>query len=432
MILRKKEELLSLENPVQFIFSHSALGVGWDNPNVFNIATLSNSYSETKKRQEIGRGLRICVNQKGERVYDPLDVKDDERINRLNVFPNESYETFVEQYQSEIREVYGDEKEGAGIGHTNKGKPDKIKSIQTQKDSIKKAFDEFWNRMSRKTDFSVSFDEEKLVKLCAEALSSIKISDYRVQLQGTEIVDISEDGIAEHNLGHIFRDAIASYSPVDIVEEISENTQLSYNTIFNIFRRIKDKSELVKNPPVFLHNAIIKINQIELNEMVRGIKYELTGESIPFNFGDVSFDKTNQTKIADTPNRGFWNKLKVDSDIEKYFAEEADRDNEVLCLLKLPDYYTIPTPAGPYTPDFGLVLSRTNLDDGSTEDFNFVIEIKATNDINNTKVLRQSEINKIKCAVKHFESLGVEARFEAPVKEYEEFKKKVENGNLTQ
>jgi len=65
LILRGKEELLTLSNPVQFVFSHSALGVGWDNPNVFNIATLNNSYSETKKRQEIGRGLRICVNQKG-------------------------------------------------------------------------------------------------------------------------------------------------------------------------------------------------------------------------------------------------------------------------------------------------------------------------------------------------------------------------------
>ena len=76
LILRDKERLLSLDNPVEFIFSHSALGVGWDNPNVFNIATLNQSYSEIKKRQEIGRGLRICVNTSGERVYDPPMIKE--------------------------------------------------------------------------------------------------------------------------------------------------------------------------------------------------------------------------------------------------------------------------------------------------------------------------------------------------------------------
>ncbi len=60
-ILKRKEELLRIGNPVEFIFSHFALGVGWDNPNIFNIATLNQSYSEIKKRQEIGRGLRICT-----------------------------------------------------------------------------------------------------------------------------------------------------------------------------------------------------------------------------------------------------------------------------------------------------------------------------------------------------------------------------------
>ena len=95
LILKKKDELLDINNPVQFIFSHSALGVGWDNPNIFNIATLNASYSEVRKRQEIGRGLRICVNQAGERVYG-------NDINELTIVPNESYESFVAQYQQEI------------------------------------------------------------------------------------------------------------------------------------------------------------------------------------------------------------------------------------------------------------------------------------------------------------------------------------------
>ena len=120
LIFKGKEELFNHYKPVQFIFSHSALGVGWDNPNVFNIATLNTAYSEIRKRQEIGRGLRICVNQDGHRIYDALNVEDTERINQLTVIPNETYETFVTQYQEEIKEVYGTTKAGAGLTHTHK------------------------------------------------------------------------------------------------------------------------------------------------------------------------------------------------------------------------------------------------------------------------------------------------------------------------
>lgn len=121
LILKSKEELLSLDNPVEFIFSHSALGVGWDNPNVFNIATLNQSYSEVKKRQEIGRGLRICVNQDGQRVYDPITTQEGAEVNLLTVIPNETYETFVSQYQSEIIEIYGTSNAGAETRNNHKG-----------------------------------------------------------------------------------------------------------------------------------------------------------------------------------------------------------------------------------------------------------------------------------------------------------------------
>ncbi len=106
-ILRDKEALLDLANPREFIFSHSALGVGWDNPNIFNIATLNESYNDLKKRQELGRGLRICRNQAGQRVYDPDGVPEGAELNLLTVVPNETYETFAAQYQAQIKEIYG-------------------------------------------------------------------------------------------------------------------------------------------------------------------------------------------------------------------------------------------------------------------------------------------------------------------------------------
>lgn len=100
LIMQKKEQLLSLEEPLRFIFSHSALREGWDNPNVFQICTLNETRSPMKKRQEIGRGLRLPVNQSGERVFD-------ENINKLLVVANESYDDFARSLQTEYEEDCG-------------------------------------------------------------------------------------------------------------------------------------------------------------------------------------------------------------------------------------------------------------------------------------------------------------------------------------
>ena len=95
LIMREKEKLLSLETPLKFIFSHSALREGWDNPNVFQICTLRDIRTEQERRQTIGRGLRLCVNQQGERLRG-FDV------NTLTVIATESYEVFAENLQQEI------------------------------------------------------------------------------------------------------------------------------------------------------------------------------------------------------------------------------------------------------------------------------------------------------------------------------------------
>lgn len=106
LIMKNKEKLLSLEEPVRFIFSHSALREGWDNPNVFQICTLRMSSGEIKKRQEIGRGLRLCVNKDGERMdAEVLGTHGVHDINSLTVIANESYEEFAKALQDEFYEV---------------------------------------------------------------------------------------------------------------------------------------------------------------------------------------------------------------------------------------------------------------------------------------------------------------------------------------
>lgn len=109
LILKKKEVLLSFENPVRFIFSHSALREGWDNPNVFQICTLKHGGTNpVQKRQEVGRGLRLCVDQKGERMDAAKCGSEVHKTNVLTVIASEGYDTFVSDLQTGIKDALYD------------------------------------------------------------------------------------------------------------------------------------------------------------------------------------------------------------------------------------------------------------------------------------------------------------------------------------
>lgn len=108
LILKNKERLLSFDEPTRFIFSHSALREGWDNPNVFQICTLKHSDNSTGKRQEVGRGLRLCVNNSGTRMDKETLGESIHDINKLTVIASESYSGFVSDLQKQIKEVLYD------------------------------------------------------------------------------------------------------------------------------------------------------------------------------------------------------------------------------------------------------------------------------------------------------------------------------------
>ena len=117
LILKNKERLLSFEEPTRFIFSHSALREGWDNPNVFQICTLRHANSNTAKRQEVGRGLRICVDQQGVRMDKELLGDAVHDINRLTVIANESYSTFADALQNETRDALRERPSVANVAY---------------------------------------------------------------------------------------------------------------------------------------------------------------------------------------------------------------------------------------------------------------------------------------------------------------------------
>lgn len=133
LILKNKERLLSFEEPTRFIFSHSALREGWDNPNVFQICTLKHSDSQTAKRQEVGRGLRLCVNQNGNRMDVQSCGDRVHDINLLTVIASESYKNFVADLQSDIKkELY--DRPTTATSEYFKGKYVKANGVPTQID----------------------------------------------------------------------------------------------------------------------------------------------------------------------------------------------------------------------------------------------------------------------------------------------------------
>ena len=164
--MKDKERLLSFDERVSFIFAHSALKEGWDNPNVFQICTLNTATSERRKRQEIGRGLRLSVNQEGVRVMD-------EGVNILTVVANESYESYCEQLQSNYTED----------GATAPPAPSNAKKTEAKRnDKIFNSadFKKFWTRLCQKTEYQINLDDEKLVKDCIQKLTIAKYPEPNI------------------------------------------------------------------------------------------------------------------------------------------------------------------------------------------------------------------------------------------------------------
>lgn len=241
------------------------------------------------------------------------------------------------------------------------------------------------------------------------------------------IQNISEDGIQTQDFRTESKAVNVLFAPIDLVEEISENTSLAYLTVFKIVQGLNNRKEIIKNPPRFLQEAVQKIRYTELDEMLRALDYRITGETFDIDQFE-QFIVKNTDKIEPTPNKGIYDHITWDSEHEQKFAREADGDTEVVCFLKLPSFYVIKTPAGEYNPDFGLVLKKKKIRAESESEYYFVIETKGTNSLDDRKALTENEIYKIKCAIKHFEALGIEAKvnYFAPVKEYTTFKNKAE------
>lgn len=387
LIMRDKERLLSLEEPLRFIFSHSALREGWDNPNVFQICTLNETKSEIKKRQEIGRGLRLPVLETGERCFDP-------NINRLTVIANESYDDFARQLQNEIEDECGIKFEGR-ISNKKERRTATLKAGWKLNDDFK----ELWKRIKFKTRYAVDYKTHVLIEKASERLRGMeKIVPARIVVRKAGI-GMNGNGISTTLLA--VREGEASYSTPripDLIGYLQDKTELTRSTLAEIIIQSGRLDEVTQNPQQFLDQALSAI-QVELQAlMISGIKYErISGqeyEMLLFEEKEIVGYLTNMIEV----DNSIYDAILWESDIEYKFAETMSHRKDIKLFIKLPSWFKVETPIGSYNPDWAIVKEND-------EKVYLVRETKGTKE---ELKMRGSEWSKIQCGKAHFEELGVD------------------------
>ncbi|WP_454901168.1 restriction endonuclease [Aggregatibacter sp.] len=394
LIMRDKETLLSLDKPLRFIFSHSALREGWDNPNVFQICTLNDTHSEIKKRQEIGRGLRLPVNRFGVRNYER-----DKNI--LTVIANESYEEFATKLQREIEEDCGVSFDKGQI----KNKLDR-KYVRYRKDfSQHPEFAAIWERIKHQTTYRVNFSQDDLIESAVKNLVKMpRIDEVKIRHEKVAFA-INEKGVTTEYRSSNQVTSKTHWDIPDVLGELQKKTELTRQTICRILQKSKRLAEIYHNPQRFIDLVAEKINDALSQIMADGVEYHRIADrtyemtlfkDFEFYLNQYSFSVSNQSK---TIYEGY---IALDSNTENTFAHHCESSENVEFYFKLPRNFKIPTPLGNYNPDWAVVFKGQNK-------VYFVAETKNTGKgiqrgVDESK-LDPSEQMKIAYARKNFEHL---------------------------
>lgn len=404
LIMKDKERLLSFDVPVAFIFSHSALREGWDNPNVFQICTLNQTVSEVKKRQEVGRGVRLAVDQTGDRVRD-------EKINVLTVVANESYERFVERLQSEIEEEYG--KDGLPPKPANACQRG-VAKLRKQY-TLKPEFRELWDRIKHKTRYSVKIDSEKLLRDVVQEIDKTEILPPRVAITKAQVYVGPEDvfDVRQISAERTAVDLAGRYALPNLVEIMSnlmEHTtppvRLTRTTLLEVFKRIKKKRAALENPHEFATVAVRNIKDKLAEHLVNGIQYEKINEWYEMTQLEAEVESWMDYLIP--ASRSVYDHVIYDSEVEKEFVRGLESRDDVMLYLKLPTWFTVPTPVGEYNPDWAIVMEDRD-EHGQPTGKPFLYLVRETKGENWKTDSRPDELRKIRCGEQHFKgALGVD------------------------
>lgn len=390
LIMKNKEQLLSFNEPVSFIFSHSALKEGWDNPNIFQICTLIETTDEFTKRQKIGRGLRLPVDISGDRIHDA-------RVNILTVIANESYEDFANGLQEEYSQA----------GYIGVSKPSNARdrvSVKFKKifATDNEDFKTLWSKIRQKTVYNIAVHTEQLIEnIVAKINEEISFGRIAVVVNKAQIVIEAGGRVKTIYKNKTIGESIETDVNIgNFIERIARETRLTKNSVAKIFTKVSNLDLIFKNPEEYIRSTILIIegcmNDMLVNEGLQYIpvedvwKVELFEDFEGYKSSLIDFTNSNKT---------VYDYILFDSEGERKFAQSLEELNTVKLFAKLPNWFVINTPLGDYNPDWAIVM-----DNGDGDKLYLVRETKFVKDINN---LRPSEEKKIICGTKHFKAIGL-------------------------
>lgn len=443
LIMKNKELLLDRDpkrSPVRFIFTHSALREGWDNPNVFQICTLKQSGSDVRKRQEVGRGLRLCVNQDGERMDVHVLGGDVHNVNVLTVIASESYDSFAKGLQTEIAEavagrpkkvmaeLFEDQVVKAMLPENARGNNVELQADQEKLQS--KEFKELWSRINAKSIYKVDFDTDELVRKAVVSLNSrLRVSQIYFKVESGQMNDIKskeelllgESMVRKSSSGYGTQTKAAVNRGVtyDLVGKLVDETDLTRKAIIQILTGIEKSvfDQFKDNPEEFIIMAAGLINEQKAAAIIEHITYDALDEKYDI---DIFTEPTIKGKLgvnAMKADKHLYDHVIYNSANEKKFAEKLDASSEVAVYVKLPDEFYISTPAGHYNPDWAIAFYE-----GAVKHIYFIAETKGSMD---SMQLRLVEESKIHCAREHFKAISNDYVVYDMVDSYESLMQKV-------
>lgn len=416
-IIANKELILTKDNPRAFIFSHSALKEGWDNPNVFQVGFLRHTRSDLERRQQIGRGLRLPVNQAGRRVKDPA-------INKLALVVDESFVEFRDGLNAEYEDAGGSKGEATELENADnevlvRRRPELFESDE---------FHELWKRIRYKARYRVSIIPDSLATVVAgsDHLDDLRFIQRRANVVQSATLEYDEYGrvitdeeaVAE-NRGE--RVLLTGQRLPDVVQLIEEQLQygkfplqLTRQTIANIVEHIisfdRDYGSCVLDDPERWARIVANAIRWEaIEQMVDGINYEPVDEAEWYDAEVVFIDVETKTPpqpakgnadpqsgvIADDGGHSLYDHIDYDSHVERAFARQLSNDpDRVKLFTKLPRRFKVATPVGEYAPDWAIVYEENGVER--------LYLVRETKDTRNLDDLDWDEKMRIKFAKHHF------------------------------
>lgn len=417
-IIVNKELLLDTSNPRAFIFSHSALREGWDNPNVFQIGFLRHTRSDTERRQQIGRGLRLPVDANGERVFDPS-------VNRLTLVVDESFKDFKEGLNAEYA------KAGTGGGDTpDVEDEDAVVEIRRRQDLFDSPeFAELWKRIRYKAVYRIEkVDQGALVAAVAAHKHLPQLQDIQKRANVVQSADLeyNEDGEVITSVDAVAESAgemiiLVGQRLPNVVQLVEDQLmygkfplQLTRPTVVAILEAIPSEYQAgaIHDPEFWARTVAGAIKQAVIEQMVRNIKYEPMDEASWWDANVVFLEVERKAPPPQEPGKpspsagvvpapagglNLYDHVDYDSVVEKTFAELLENSvGSVKLFTKLPRRFKVRTPVGEYSPDWAIVWEEDGVER--------LYLVRETKDTLNLEDLEWDEALKIEFAESHFDA----------------------------